>query len=1141
VSIAHFAVTRRVTVAMMATAIAILGIFAFPRLAVSLLPSFAPPVVTVTINYTNVAPATIETTVTRPIENAVSRVPGIEFLQSDSYEGQSVVRAQFHFGVNIDTAAVDIEEQVARIKSQLPNDPNLQDPAIVKADPNALPVVFMYATDNRMTLRDLSDLIDNQLVDEFSAVPGVATIGTGGEAQRAIMIEPDIKALSANQVTLSQLVTRIGAENVDLPAGIAQIGKNEYTIRTSELFQNAEEVAGIVVTVKNGAPIYLRDLARVSDSIEEMRIFTRDMNVSRGSTAGTPGVRMAVISQPDANVVNVANGVYDKITDIEKRYPGMHFGVVLDQRGFIEDSIAALEHTGLYGAVLAILIILLFLHSYRSTIIVAISLPISILGTLFAAYMFGQTLNTMTMGGLALAVGLIVDDAIVVIENIFRHMEGGEPPFQAAEKATAQILTAVIASSVTVVTVFFPLMLIPGLQGLIFGPFALMVMVAVSISLVVAVTTVPMLSSRLLHPEPLAANGHPRSGYARFCAAFDMQFERFTDWYRSVLEWAIDHPGPVVAIGAASLVVALGMVKLRLVPTEVFPQTNSRFVRFDVKTPVGTAVAVTDQVCRAIETAVSKDPLVVDIGTSVGTGIGFGGTARQVTNQAQISVTLKDGTSSDQAGAFVNRWQARLAGLVRNRDGQFVAPPPGAQSAGTNAITPEQRAAFAALRTSLIGTTVRARTIDIIQQQVSQGQDAMVIQLFGPDVRTLFVTAQGVIDKLARIRGIPRPDTNITDLQPEIDVSIDRRKASQLGLSTGQIAAAINTATAGTISTYYELNGIQYPMLVQLPPDQRRTFESVAQLQLPVPAAVTTTAINGGGAAGSTAASINSSTASTPIVTSTAGPNSSSLVTVPLSGVATVTIGNGPSQISRQQKVRRIDITAPVIDRPLGEVIEEAGAIMKTYPLPAGYTWDYGPAIKQNNDAFSSLGLVVIMAIALIYMLLASQFESYVHPLVIMMAVPLALVGVVGALFISHRAFGLTAFIGTLMLVGIVVKNAILVVQFTNELRRQGMDARDALMHAAPMRLRPILMTTLATVGGMVPLAFGFEAGSQTQAPLGTVVIGGLLTSTMLSLLVVPTLYMWCAKNIESRFAPRPPAPRRRGRIEEHEAEPALG
>jgi HAE1 family hydrophobic/amphiphilic exporter-1 len=592
----------------------------------------------------------------------------------------------------------------------------------------------------------------------------------------------------------------------------------------------------------------------------------------------------------------------------------------------------------------------------------------------------------------------------------------------------------------------------------------------------------------------------------------------------------IDHPAPIVLTGLASLVVAVVILRLGWVPTEVFPQTNSRFVRLDVKAQVGTAVTITNQIVAKIESAIAQDPQVVDIGTSVGTGTGNGGQARQLTNQAQISVTLRDGISSDDAGKWVRIWQARLTAGAPGR--RPPAPPP-----GVTPLSQAQRDAIAAAKVALIGTTVRIRTIDIIQQQVSQGQDALYLQIFGPDVRTLFLTAQGAIDKLARIPGIPRPDTNISDAQPEVDVTIDRRRASQLGLSTGQVAAAINTATAGSIATYFELNGIQYPMMVQYPFSERRTLTAVQNLQLPVPAAITTTAINGGGAAGSNSASINGSTASVPITNQTTAAQGN-MVTVPLGGVADIVIGNGPSQISRQQKQRRIDITAPVINRPLGDVIKDAGAVMAAFPLPNGYTWDYGPSIKQNNDMFSSLGLVVLLAIALIYMLLASQFESYIHPLTIMLSVPLALVGVVLSLLITHRAFGLTAFIGTLMLVGIVVKNAILVVQFTNELRRQGMDVRDALLHAAPMRLRPILMTTLATVGGMVPLAVGLEAGSSTQAPLGTVVIGGLLTSTTLSLLVVPTLYLWAARHIEARPDRKTPRSRRRSAFEE-EVEPA--
>jgi HAE1 family hydrophobic/amphiphilic exporter-1 len=412
-------------------------------------------------------------------------------------------------------------------------------------------------------------------------------------------------------------------------------------------------------------------------------------------------------------------------------------------------------------------------------------------------------------------------------------------------------------------------------------------------------------------------------------------------------------------------------------------------------------------------------------------------------------------------------------------------------------LPPEVRARIHELRKALVGSIVFGRTIDILQQQIAQGSDALQVQIFGPDVKKMYALAQGVIPKLATIPGVVRPDTNITVTQPEIDVKIDRRVAAQYGFSTGDIASDIATATSGTIASYYQVNGIQYPILVQAPPSERRSFESLATLPLVPP---TTSGSSSSGAS-----------------------SSLSLGTVPLSALAQIAIGQGPSQISRQNKQRRIDINATVIGQPLGVVVERAQKIMDAYPLPSGYRWQFGPAITQNNDAFSSLALVVLLAIALIYMLLASQFESFLDPLVIMMAVPFALIGIVGSLMVTGRAFGLTAFIGSLMLVGIAVKNAILVVEFTKQLRRQGMDAREAILHAGPRRLRPILMTTFATIGGMLPLALGIESGSSTQAPLGTVVIGGLISSTLLSLLVVPTLYLWVARNIEPRFTSKPP------------------
>ncbi|GAC1412062.1 MAG: efflux RND transporter permease subunit [Candidatus Velthaea sp.] len=1104
-SIAQFAVSRRVTVAMLATAIIVLGIFAFPRLPVNLLPTFTPPVVSVTVNYGTVSPETMETTITRPVENAVSRVSGIDYLQSNSFQGQTTIRATFKFGTDINVAATDIQQQIARIAKQLPNDPNLQQPVIQKADPNSIPIARLYITDATRTLRDLSDLFTNQLNDEFSAVSGVGSVTSSGGQTRAIMVEPNEAQLAGYGLGVNDLIAKIGKENVDTPAGLAAIGPQEYIIRTSALFKTAAEIGDTVVTIRNGAPVYIRDVAKVTDGIQEQRSFSR--------LSGVPAISLIVTAQPDANAVAVADGVNKKIAELQKRYPSLHFGQVFDQRGFIVQAVTALQHTALYGAVLAVLIILLFLHSWRSTLIVAVSLPVSVMGTLFAAYIFHQSLNVMTLGGLALAVGLIVDDAVVVIENIFRHLAKGESPLDAARNATAQIMTAVMASSITVVTVFVPLLLIPGLQGLIFGPFAIVVMTGIAISLMVAVTTVPMLSSIMLHSEAHAVtNGHAKGPYARFSASFDRTYDRFERAYTRLLTFSLDHAPLVLAIGFGFFIADVVAVKAGIVATETFPASDSRYARFDLRTPNGTSLAVTNQVSQLVEQAFRDDKRVVNVGATAGSGFGGGG-SRAITNQSSLSVTLQPDITGVKAAAFVNEWQTRLGGFSRRPSAARASAVPNPQASAT----PEQRAFRRKLRQALVGSQIFGRTIDIVQQVVSHGSDALEIQLYGPDYTKLYALAQRAIPSLLTIPGVIRPSTNVTASQPEIDIKVDRRKAAQLGFSTGDIGNIITTATSGTIASYFQVNGIQYPIYVQFPAADRRSLAAIAGIQLTPPPAANGTGTTAGGQPGAR--------------------TSESFGSIPLGAIATITTGTGPSQIARQNKQRRIDIDAPVVGQPLGTVVAKATDVMNRYPLPAGYRWQWGPAITQNNDTFGALALVVLLAISLIYMLLAAQFESFLDPLVIMMAVPLSLVGIVLSLLITHRSFGLTAFIGSLLLVGIAVKNAILVIEFTKQLRRGGESARAAILQAGPMRLRPIMMTTLATIGGMLPIALGIEAGSETQAPLGTVVIGGLITSTLLSLVVVPTLYLLVATHIEPRFSKKPPTFRKNGKDGEAIAE----
>jgi HAE1 family hydrophobic/amphiphilic exporter-1 len=1066
-SVARFAVNRRVAVAMLSLAIVVLGLFAAPRLAVALLPTFAPPVVSVSVAYSNVSPETIETSVTRPIENAVSRVSGIDILESNSFQGLSTVRVQFEFGTDINVAAVDVQQQVARIRASLPNDPSLQEPQIAKADPNATPVLSLEVTDPSRTQRDLSDLMVNQLSDEFASVRGVGSVGISGVTQRAITIEPDEHKLAAAGIPIDMLLTRIKNENVDLPAGVIKIGQNEYGIRTNALFRAPNQIADTVVAVSSGVPLRLRDVATVRDAIQEQRVFSR--------LDGSPSVLLTITAQPDANIVAVATGLSAKIAEIQQRYPTIKFATMLDQREFILAAVASLEHTAIYGMILAVLIILVFLHSWRATVIVAVSLPVSILGTLFVAYVFHETLNVMTLGGLALAVGLIVDDAVVVIENISRFLRSGMPPAEAAEAATTQIFGAVFASTVTVITVFFPLMLIPGLQGLIFGPFAIIVMTGVGISLIVAVTAVPMLSAELIRRDVGKARLPSRDEPGRFAEAFDRLYGRFEKAYRAALAFCLDRPLPVLSSAAALLVLTLLSLRLGIIPTEIFPPSDSRFVQFGLQTPNGTALEITNRISRTIEDAFRQDPRVVAVGSTVGE-TGAGNNTRSITNRATLQLALKPGTSSSAAAAFVSEWRTRLSGRARKED----------------LLLPAQAAA---LRAAMVGTIARGQTVDIVQRQVSQGQTALELEIFGSDLNQLQTVSDGVMAAIAQIPGVGDPDKNVTNSQPEVKVTIDRLRLMQSGLGTGDLAQFISTATNGSIASFYQINGIQYPIIIELSPAQRRTLSSLQGLEF-------TTA--GPPAAGSVVSAAPGST---------------------LAGLASITTGFGPSAISREARQRRVEIQAPISGRPLGPILADAAEVMRNYTLPQGYRWEFGPEIMRGQNSFSALYLAVVLAIVLIYMLLAAQFESYIDPLVIMMAVPLSLVGIIGSLVVTHRAFGLTAFIGSLMLVGIAVKNAILVIEFTKQLREEGEEPREALLRAGPMRLRPILMTTFATVGGMLPLAIGIEAGSSTQAPLATVVIGGLIASTFLSLLVVPTLYLLVARRSGGRFRSRRTVP----------------
>ena len=1019
-------------------AIIFLGFYGARQLTIDLLPRFSFPLIFLIVTYPNVAPEEMETLVTRPIEDAVSQVPGIQQVTSTSFEGITNVRAQFNFGTNTDTAATDIREQLDRVKNRLPNDPNLSAISIFKADPTQLPVLILGVNDPNLSATQLDDLVSNTLIPQIEGVAGVAAAVETGGVVREIRVEVDNDRLAALGIPLSTVVNRLAQQNENIAGGIGREGSTEYEIRVTGLVKDPRQFETLVLAnAKDGTPILLGTVARVLDTGKEQRII--------GRLNGVPSVGITVSKQSDANTVAVVAALYTKLKKFEQTYAGLHFAPVYDQHHYISDSITALQQNALLGALLAVLVILFFLHSIRSTLVIALSIPTSVAGAFLAMYLAGFNLNIMTLGGLALAVGLMVDDAIVVLENIFRRTEAGENQVAAAKSGAAQIYGAVMSSTITVMIVFLPMLLIGGVASKLFQPFALVVVFAVGVSLIVALTVVPMLAARFIHRSDVEESHYDPNAsllvrieewlFVRFGRAY-AALERT---YRKILAWSLDH-GVAVA-GIAVCAIAIGIIGIKVFGKfEILPPGISNYVTINYNLPTGSALAVNDAFAQKIENELRADPNVQDVYGNIGAAGGFVGfSTRPVTNYGQIFVTLKPfGRGSPRTiktTDFVNKWQSKLSAM------------PGVQA--------------------------YPYAVDIVGRILSFATGAnqgVAVQLYGPDLATLSSLSKSAVDRLrGTVPGLTNVRPSITDSSPEMDVAVNRDRAAQLGIPLSTIADTVATATNGNIASRFESGGEQYDINVMFPVSQRKTMGNVNDIMLITP----------------TGAS------------------------VPLSEVAAVTFGKGPNQITRQNKERYAEIDGDVL--PGAAQLSVAAAVQQRLsgmPLPPGYRWDFTSGSQATTEAFGSLFVAVLLAIVLIYMLLAAKYESFWQPLVIMLTLPLAIVGIAVGLLAFQKPIGLTAMIGMLALIGIVVKNAILVVEFTNQLRAQGKTVRQALMEAGPIRMRPILMTTAATCLGLLPLGLGLQPGSETQAPLAAVVIGGLITSTLLTLLVIPVAYL---------------------------------
>ena len=1003
---------------MISSVIVLLGLISLSRLPVDLMPDISYPSVSVRVTYTGVGPLEMEELVTRPLEQALSAAPSLDTLTSTSSEGSSNVRLAFTWGTDLDEAMSDVRTRIDRVRGRLPDDADV--PIISRFDVNAQPImsVGVEGDFDRVTLREMAE---QDLSTRLERAPGVAAVTVGGGLRRQIHVDLSKEKIAALNLPVTRVLTLLGTENQNIPLGEINQGSTTYLLRSEGEFRSLDEIRNLVLMANQGVPVYVKDVANVTDSTEDIRSLMR--------INGKPGVRMQIQKQSGTNTVEVSTAVRREVDRMNHEIPGVKLTVLDDNAVYINRSIASVQEHAIVGSLLVILIIFFFLQSFRSTIIVCTSIPISVIGTFALLYFAGFTLNTMTFGGLALGIGMVVDASIVVLENSFRHMEKGKDRLRASVDGSEEVWSAIVASILTHVAVFVPLLFLSGVSSILFRQLSVVVIFSLSTSLLVAVTLVPVLCSKLLRLPPPASERKGLGG--RVAVAVERFLANTDDGYRRLLHLALAHRPTVIAVGAASVLAAA--LIFPTLPSELTAQTDEGQVTVSAELPVGTRIEMTDAVISRFEQQVKQlvpeSTAVIASGGGGGGGFGSSGTNR---GSLQILLVPKDQRtrSSDQIAQALRRQLSGLPGVIVR-----------ATASGGNQ--------FSRMMTG------------------GMGGGRLSVEVQGHDLTQLRTLAEDVSKLMSSTPGVADPQLSTDPGRPEYGIQVDRPKAALFGLTMTNVATTIQTNIAGTQAALYREGGNEYPIMVRLREEDRSEVNGVGD-----------------------------------ILVSTAQGQ-----VIPVKNLLTLTRQTGPMQVQRKNQERITTVSA----EPEGSLSDGVNAIdarLGELRIPRDFTVAFGTEVQQQQQAFDQLRLVLLLALVLVYAVMASQYESLRDPLVIMFSVPTAAIGVTLALKLTNTSFNMQAYLGVIMLAGIVVSNGILLVDYTNVLRRRdGLPLREAVELAGRTRLRPILMTALATMLGLVPMALGLGEGSELQVPLARVVIGGLLTSTFITLLFVPTVY----------------------------------
>lgn len=1009
-------VDRPVLTSVIFLIVIILGVVSLSRLSIDLMPEIAFPTISVVTSYGNVGPQEMEELVTRPIEEALAAVQGVEEITSTSAEGRSMVRVAFDWGTDLDVAANDIRDRIDRVLGRLPED--IERPMIRKFDLSAFPILIMGLSSSMNPL-DLRQLVEDQVKYRLERVPGVAAVDIWGGLMREIHIDLRAAQLKALGLSTDNILAALRNENRNIPAGLYEKGNSEVLVRTQGEFSSLDEIENTVVTMRGGTPIQIRDVADVADSWEEVRRLVR--------IDGKPGVRISISKQSGANTVAVAKAVNAEIERINRDLSQVRLISLIDTSEYIQQSINNVGIALMLGGILAIVVLFLFLRNISSTAIIATAIPISLLATFGLMYFSGFTLNIMTFGGLALGIGMLLDSAIVVLENIYRHREQGAPLRKSALDGTSEVSSAILASVLTTIVVFLPVVFIRGISGIMYRQLAYVVSFSLMCSLIVALTLIPMLSSRFLRCRRAgqAKTGGRSEGLSN---ASERTFRLIESRYSRLLKWALCHRR--IVVGIAAILFVFSVVLIRFIGVELIPAADEGEVRVDLEMAVGTRMEIMDEATRVAEDVVRREvPEMVSMLSRTGGG-GWGSSGGHT---AQVRVTLvprkERSRSSEQVANDLRKSLQGIPGLtVRTRAGQGL----------------------------------------FILRLGSSGDDNVNVEIRGHDLKTAQELAVKVDQVIQGVPGITDTRISREEGSPEQVIQIDRQKAADLGLTVSRIGDALETAVGGTHASYFREGGKQYRILVRLSEEDRRSLDDLLDL----------TVVNNRGE---------------PVV---------------LRNVVYTASKEGPVRLERKDQERIITVRANFTGRDMGSVISDIRDGLKSLPVPKDFAILFGGDYEEQQKAFRELLLGLVLAILLVYLVMAGQFESLRDPFVVLFSIPMAITGIVVMMILTGTIFSMQAFIGCIMLAGIVVNNAIILVDYTNRLRRTaGMDLMSAIKLAGSRRLRPILMTASTTVLGLLPLSLGLGEGGEAQAPLARVVIGGLISSTLITLVLIPVVY----------------------------------